>query len=475
MARILLIDDDADLRHFLHAELEAHGHVVECLDRGESGPDLLARSPFDLVLLDNKMPGMTGIEFLGALRSRQIEVPIILMTGYSTSETAIHAMNLGAFDYIIKPDDYQTLARELTPLIHDALEITRPAHDVQIAGAAPPRPAAGSTLVVGKSRAMIKVCKEIGLFARCDDAVLIRGETGTGKELVARALHANSPRKSKPFVALNCAGIPDTLLESELFGCEKGAFTGADKLRKGKIEYANGGTLFLDEIGDMRLDLQVKLLRVLQERRIERVGGNDPIEVDVRLLSATHCDLEEAIREGKFRQDLYFRLNRVTLRLPALRERLEDLAELVDHFLARAAESAARPRPTVTEAALERLRSHSWPGNVRELENVISRAFWVSRGPQVLPSHIELPTEGHDRTTPALTPEAEVLAAFHKAIAAVWSSNAPSLWPLLRDLLERELLKVALERFDGNQTQVAERLDMARNTVIKRMQAYELR
>jgi two-component system nitrogen regulation response regulator GlnG len=302
---------------------------------------------------------------------------------------------------------------------------------------------------------------------------LIRGETGTGKELVARAIHANSPRKEKPFVALNCAGIPDALLESELFGYEKGAFTGADKLRKGKIEYANGGTLFLDEIGDMRVDLQAKLLRVLQERRIERVGGNDPIEVDVRLLSATHCDLEEAIREGRFRQDLSFRLNRVTLRLPALRERLEDLPELVDYFLARAAESTGRPRPTVSGSVLERLCRHNWPGNVRELENVISRAFWVSRGPQVLPSHIEFATDNPARTV--ASPEGEILAALQKAVTLAWDSNQPKLWPFLRDLLERELLTVALERCDGNQTLAAERLDMARNTVIKRIQTYELK
>jgi DNA-binding NtrC family response regulator len=474
VASILLIDDDADLTHFLHGELEAHGHAVECLDRGEKGPDRLVQTPFDLVLLDNKMPGMSGIEFLTALRSRQIEVPVILMTGFSTSDTAIQAMNLGAFDYIIKPDNFQTLFQELTPLIRDALEITRPVRDVQVAGSAPSRTAEGPTLVIGKSRAMVKVCKDIGTFARSDNAVLIRGETGTGKELVARALHANSSRKGKPFVALNCAGIPDTLLESELFGYERGAFTGAEKLRKGKIEYANGGTLFLDEIGDMRFDLQVKLLRVLQERRIERVGGNDTIEVDVRLLSATHCDLEEAIREGKFRQDLYFRLNGVTLRLPTLQERLEDLPELVDYFLARAAESTGRQRPIVTEGALERLRCHNWPGNVRELENVISRAFWISRGPHILLSHIEFPTDSHDRST-TLTPEAEVLAAFQKAIVTAWDTNQPNLWPRLRDHLERELLKLALERCDGNQTQVAERLDMARNTVIKRMQAYELK
>lgn len=473
MARILIIDDDADLSHYLHAELEALGHAVKCLDRAENGPEVLAQSPFDLVLLDNQMPVMTGIEFLVALRNRDIQVPIILMTGFSTSETVIQAMNSGAFNYITKANDFQTLFSELTPLIREALEITRPACDVQMASARASRPSKGPTLVIGKSPAMLKVCKEIGRFASSDDAVLVRGETGTGKELVALALHAHSPRKDKPFVAINCASIPVNLMESELFGHEKGAFTGADKLCKGKIEHANGGSLFLDEIGDMPFELQAKLLRLLQERKIERIGRDEPIPVDIRVLSATHCDLEQAIRDGKFRQDLYFRLNRVTLRLPALRERPEDLPELVDYFLARIAESTGRPRPTVTEAALERLRHYSWPGNVRELENVISRAFWVSHGPQILHSHIEFTSDCGNRST--LSPEAEIVAALQKAIAIVWDAKRTDLWPVLRDLLERELLKFALDSCSGNQTQVAEILDMARNTVIKRMQAYGLK
>jgi DNA-binding NtrC family response regulator len=473
VASILLIDDDTDLSHYLRGELEARGHAVDCLDRAEHGPERLARTPFDLVLLDNKMPGMSGIDFLEALRGRGIEVPVILMTGYSTSDTAIRAMNLGAFDYVIKPDDFQSLFRELTPLIRGALEITRPVKAVRVAPAAQPRPPEGPTLVTGKSKAMVNVCKEIGLFARSEDAVLILGETGTGKELVARAIHTTSPRKDRPFVALNCTALNESLLESELFGHEAGAFTGADKLRKGKIEYASGGTLFLDEIGDMPLHLQAKLLRVLEYQEVERVGSNEPIRVNVRVLSATHRDLEAAIQEGKFRRDLFHRLNRVTLRLPPLRERREDLGELVDYFLTRAAEATSRARPAVAEATLDRLRAYHWPGNVRELQNVIFRAFGVCRGPQLLPAHLDFPAEPSEKAAPAA--EGEAIAGLHKAIAWAWDADRPNLWPLLRDLLERELLKVALERLGGNQTQVAERLDMARNTVIKRMQEYDLK
>jgi DNA-binding NtrC family response regulator len=253
--------------------LRAHGHQVDCLERAEQGPDVLAGSAFDLVLLDNKMPGMTGLEFLDVLRRRGLELPVIFMTGYATTDMAMEAMNLGAFDYVIKPDDFQGLVRELLPLIAAALEIARPVKEVGLP-AESPDPGA-EAMLVGKSKSMMEVAKLIGCIARSDDAVLILGETGTGKELVARAIHTHSPRKNKPFVALNCTAINENLLESELFGHEQGAFTGANKLRKGKFEYANGGTIFLDEIGDMPLPLQARPLRVLEYQQVERVGSNE--------------------------------------------------------------------------------------------------------------------------------------------------------------------------------------------------------
>ena len=472
MARILLIDDDDNWSLLVREELEALGHAVDWLEQARKGPDLLTRTRYDLVLLDNVMPEMTGIEFLEALREQGIEVPVVLLTGHSTSETAIQATRLHAFDYVIKPDDVQLLVAKLGPVIAKALETTQAAGGVEVRSEAPP-PAAGLVLL-GKSKAMVEVFKRIGQFADSADPVLILGETGTGKELVARAFHTNSRRKGKPFVALNCTAINEGTLESELFGHEPGAFTGADKLRKGKIEYAHGGTLFLDEIGDMPLNLQAKLLRVIEYQEVERLGSNEPIKVNVRLLSATHRDLEQMIKDGRFRQDLYFRLNRVTLRLPPLRERPDDLVELVGFFLARAAEAANRPHKTIAAAALERLRAHHWPGNIRELQGVVFRAFGVCRGPQILPEHLEFPADRALGTAPAGGEDAAGVG-LRAAIDWAWATDQRPLWDTLHDLLERELLKAALTRLNGNQTEAADRLGMARGTVIKRMQKYGLK
>jgi two-component system NtrC family response regulator/two-component system nitrogen regulation response regulator GlnG len=319
---------------------------------------------------------------------------------------------------------------------------------------------------------MVEVFRQIGQFADSTDPVLIRGETGTGKELVAQAFHTNSRRKDKRFVDLNCTAINENLLESELFGHEPGAFTGADKLRKGKIEYAHGGTLFLDEIGDMPLHLQAKLLRVIEYQEVTRVGSNEPIKVNVRLLSATHRDLEAAVAEGTFRRDLFFRLNRVTLRLPPLRERPDDLPELVGFFLTRAAEQANRRRPAVSAAAMNRLRAHHWPGNIRELQNVVFRAFGVCRGAQILPEHLDFAAGPTDRK--AGGDDAAVRAGLRAAVDWAWDAGGP-IWERLHDLLEQEVLRAALTRLGGNQTEVADRLGLARGTVIKRIQKYGLK
>jgi DNA-binding NtrC family response regulator len=472
VAKILLIDDDEGLTFFLKGALEEQGHEVQALGSADEAPAVLAAAPFDLVLLDNRLRGMSGLEFLEDLDRRANKVPVILMTGDPTCDVAIRAMVLKAFDYVIKPNDLQDLSGELEPIIARALEITRRPAPVPLAAEAPP-PASAEPTLQGPSKAMAKVSKLIGSFAPQDAAVLIRGETGTGKELVARALHTYSRRKDNFFVPINCAAIPADLLESELFGHEKGAFTGA-VLRKGKVEYADGGTLFLDEIGDMTPQCQAKLLRVLQEQRFERVGGNETIKVNVRFLSATNCDLEAAMREGRFRSDLFFRLNALTIPLPPLRERLDDLPALAAYFLKRAAEGTGREPPALSAAALDALRAYRWPGNVRELQNVLHRAAAVCRGSEILPAHLDFAADGD--AAPAGHPAAadDAIAGLHRAILWAWETDQPKLWPLLQDLLERELLRVALAKLDGNRAHVAERLAMSRTTVIDRIKKHGL-
>ncbi|MBA4062753.1 MAG: hypothetical protein C0501_03430 [Isosphaera sp.] len=474
VAHILLIDDEPEFADCLREELEAHGHAVEYLPRAEEGVNRLAGGRFDLVLLDNIMPRMTGLEFLDALRARGVATPVVLITGESSSDTAIRAINLGAHAYVLK-DEARALARELGPVIEQALEVARPVEEVLPGG--PPAAAATGLVLVGKSKPMLQVYTLIGQFADAAMPVLIHGETGTGKELVARALHTNSRRKDRPYVALNCTTIQENMMASELFGHEKGAFTGADRTRKGKLEYADGGTLFLDEIGDMPLHLQTQLLRVLEYQRFERLGGEKEIGVNFRLLSATHRDLGALVAEGRFREDLMNRLGR-PLRLPSLRERLTDIPDLVTYFLKRAAEATGRSRPSITPEALDRLREHPWPGNVRELQNVVFGAFALCRGPQILPRHIEFQSGAAARGAgegdgPAAT-DADAVAALRKAIAWAWDTDQKDLWPLLRDMLERELLRTALGRLRGNKEHVAERLGIVSNTVRKRMDQYGL-
>ena len=326
MSRILLIDDDPDFSALLLRQLEQLGHEVICRDLAEDGLALLvAGDRIDLVLLDNLMPGgMSGLEFLAAAAKHNLSVPVILMTSAHNDRTVIQAMNLGAFAYVIKPLREAEIRDEFEPVIREALTITRRPQPVPLLKPND-REGADDSLLVGRSKPMLEVLMRIGRLARVDETVLILGETGTGKDLVARAIHTNSARANKPFVVINCAALTENLLDDELFGHEAGAFTGAVKLRKGRFEHAQGGTLFLDEVGDMPLPLQVKLLRVLENREVVRIGNNDPIRVDVRVLAATHRDLHALMREDKFRQDLFFRLEGMTLHLPPLRQRSEDV------------------------------------------------------------------------------------------------------------------------------------------------------
>ena len=474
MARILLIDDDDEFMRFLLESLDRQGHRVDCLESPFGAPERLAQTNFDVVLLDNRMPGMSGIEFLAALEQREISVPVILMTGDPTSDTAIQAMNLGAFDYVVKPLDVEEFVEELDPLIAKAEEIVRLTKEhVRLPGDT----ALGhGPELLGNSRPMQELYKLIGKVARSNAPVLIVGETGTGKELVARAIHSNSPRRNRPFVAMNCTALNENLLDDELFGHEPRSFSGAgDKLRKGRFEHAHGGTLFLDEIGDMPAMLQAKLLRVLENNEVVRIGGNEPIKVDVRVVSATHCDLGAQIEAGDFRQDLLFRINGVTIRLPALRERGgDDLRLLVDHFLVQAAKKAGRSVPTLQDTAWNELRNYRWPGNIRELQHVMRRAVLVCRGTQISPAELELksaPTGGVPDPTQA-TGDASLNLA--QAVKAALASGQANLHKSLHDSLDAELLRMTLADYGGNQVQTARRLGLSRNGLRARMRALGL-
>lgn len=470
MARILLIDDDRAFSGFLLAALAENGHRVDHLESATGAPEILSQVNYDLVLLDNRMPEITGIEFLAALEGRGISVPVVLMTGDPTSDTAIQAMNLGAFDYVVKPLELEILIEELEPLIAKAENIVRLTKERvrlpgQSGGDGPP--------LLGNSRPMQDVYKLIGKVAGSSAPVLILGETGTGKELVARAIHTNSPRRNRPLVALNCTALNENLLDDELFGHEPRSFSGAgEKLRKGRFEHAHGGTLFLDEIGDMPSVLQAKLLRVLENCEVVRIGGNEPIKVDVRIVSATHRDLDAGIQAGQFRQDLIFRLNGVTIHLPPLRQRgPEDLRLLVDYFLGQAAQSSGRPIPTLEQAAWDKLSGYSWPGNIRELQHVVRRAVLISHGSRIGPADLELaPTGG----ATAGQGKESVSAGIAQAVKAAIATGDENISESLHNMLDLELLGQVLAECNGNQVQTARRLGISRNGLRAKMEALGL-
>ncbi|MGB5985432.1 MAG: sigma-54 dependent transcriptional regulator, partial [Desulfobacterales bacterium] len=374
MATILIIDDDDQLRESFARLLREDDHQVLDATSGESGIDLARRTPPDLAIVDFRLPGINGLETFRALHRQDPKLPVVMMTAYGTTDTVIEAIKDGVFDFILKPFDIPVMldvivkALETSKFMRSPVEMNRAPGEVL-----------GET-IIGQSPAMQQVYKAIGRVASTDATVLIRGESGTGKELVARAVYQYSNRSEKPFQVINCVAIPESLLESELFGHEKGAFTGAAHKRIGKVEQAHGGTIFLDEIGDMPLNLQSKLLRLLQEKKIERLGSHDPIRVDVRIIAATNRDLERAIAQGDFREDLYYRLKVVTVQLPPLRERREDIPLLADYFIARYAHKQGLKNPGLTSEALKLLSGDPWPGNVRQLANIIQKALIFNRG-----------------------------------------------------------------------------------------------
>ncbi len=368
MAKLLLVDNDEGLIHFLtRFFLNLDYQVDACIDGG-AALGRLAAEQYDAVLLDYKMPGLSGLETLREIKHAHIKTPVIIMTAHGTTETAIEAMKAGAYDYLLKPFDTE----ELKKIVADAVNVSRLMNEVvSLSGAAAAitSTAHPATQFVGNHRKMQAVFKLIGQVAAKDVTVLITGESGTGKELAARAIYHHSHRRDKPFMAINCASIPDTLFESELFGYEPGAFTGADRRYPGKFERCHEGTLFFDEIGDMSLSTQSKVLRVLQEGEFERLGGAETIKVNVRILAATNKSLEREVEAGRFRKDLFYRLKIITLHLPPLRERMDDVPLLVNYFVARFSAEYNKPLRYVSPQALAKLRGNAWPGNVRELEN----------------------------------------------------------------------------------------------------------
>jgi two-component system response regulator AtoC len=444
---ILIAEDERTARTSLAGLLETEGFRVLTAENGTEALSLLLSEEPEAAILDIRMPGMDGLTVLRRAREGGSDSALIVMTAQGDSSTAIDAMKLGAFDYVSKPLDFKVLLTQ----VQRAIEQRKLARELKLAPISGPLPGISKSMV-GHSPAMQHVYKLIGQVATSDATVLVRGESGTGKELVVNAIHHNSARAKGPLIKVNCASIPETLLESELFGHEKGAFTNALFRRIGRFEEANKGTLFLDEIGEMAPALQSKLLRALQERIIERLGSNTPVPVDIRLVTATSRDLERAVNQGSFREDLYYRLNVVMIPLPPLRDRRQDIPALVQYFLNRSGS-----RVSITAPALAMLCDYHWPGNVRELENVIERTLVLARSGVITEDEIQLRTrpEPADRRWPDLAPLEDGL-----------KTNI--------DVLEKALVERALRQAQGNKTRAAEILGVHRRLLYEKIREYGL-
>jgi DNA-binding NtrC family response regulator len=457
MAHLLLIDDDPGLiPEQVHQAFPAPSHRVEVAATGSAGLKSVRTSPPDAVLLDLRLPDQTGLEVLQGIREIDARIPVIFVTMTKTADTAIEAMKQGAFDYLFKPLDLKHVRR----VVGEAIEVGQRMRAPAVVTETPPDSGVDGA-ILGGCPAMREVYKAIGRVAGQDVTVLIAGETGTGKELIARAIYQHSSRAKAPFMALNCAAIPESLLESELFGHEKGSFTGADRRRIGKFEQCNNGTILLDEIGDMPLLLQAKILRLLQEQTFERVGGNETVRTNVRLIAASHRDLKAMSAEGKFRADLYYRLSVFTIQLPPLRERGEDLAMLVQYYLQRFSRELGREVVTIDPEAIVRLRAYHWPGNIRELQSVVKQALLQARGPVLLPSFLpEL--SAAPSGAPATTNANLELEAF---IRQRLQPGSRDMYAEVHGQLDRFFLTCVLEYTGGSQHKAARLLGIARQTL----------
>jgi DNA-binding NtrC family response regulator len=448
--KILIVEDDETLRNVMQLQLKKLGYEAASAPNVERAMDVLQRFPQDLIITDLNLPGISGIELLKRIRSEYVGSAVIVMTAYGTIQSAVEAMRYGAYDYITKPIE----PYDLKALVSRALDHHRLIEEVHVLRSCLDQKY-GFENIIGSSGALMRALDVAARVAPTDATVLIRGETGTGKELVAKAIHFQSARRARPFVTINCAAIPRELLESELFGYMKGAFTGALTHKKGKAEIADGGTMLLDEIGEMPLELQVRVLRLIQEREIEKIGARIPTKVDVRIIAATHRNLEAMVKAGVFREDLYYRLLVVPIELPSLRERQSDIPDLVWHFLEKAKRKHNRNELTLESDLLPIFSNYSWPGNVRQLENTIERMVLLSGGHEI--TRNDLPDFLQGEPPSGLVPQVAL------------PEGGVNL-----DAIEKDLIVRALEKFGGNQTRAAHFLNMSRRTLAYRLEKYDI-
>ncbi len=458
---VLIADDDESMLWLLESFFSDKGLKTMKASDGAGAEAILAETAPDIALLDINMPGKDGLAILKDAGPLAEDTSFIIMTAEATMDNTVEAMKLGAFDYISKPFDLN----ELEIIVERALKDRAMRKRLKRLSTRLDEGLAEATQFVGKSRAVQEVFKTVGRLAAGDVDVMVLGESGTGKELLARILHASSARKDGPFVAFNAAAVPAGLMESELFGYEKGAFTGAAESRPGKFELADTGAIFLDEVGDMSMDLQARLLRVVQEREFYRVGGKTPIRVDVRIIAATNHDIPALVRDGRFREDLWFRLGGVAITMPPLRKRRSDIPLLAEHFLARFSREFGTGARTISPAAMEALKRYRWPGNVRELENVIRRAVLLSSTMEILPCDLNI-TPGEHRGDSL---ENVIAARLKPFVERMEMRGRQDIYALIMPFMERPLLRLVLERTGGNQLRAAEVLGINRNTLRKKI------
>ena len=444
--KILVVDDEEDMRLALETTLQREGYQTDSAENGKKALDKLEQEDFNLVVTDVKMPEMTGLELLRAIKSRWPNIEVIMMTAFEIIDNAVDAMKEGAYDFLIKPFKADVLVTAVNRVLKEIPKTE---------GHSPPslKQSKSRHAIVTQNPRMQQIIDFAESIAYSKSTVLISGETGVGKEVFSRYIHQNSPRADKPFLAINCAALPENLLETELFGHEKGAFTGASQRKDGKFELADKGTLLLDEVTEMSLPLQAKLLRVLQEHEVDKVGGKQPIPVDVRVIATTNADVKKRIRDNQFREDLYYRLNVIPLKLPPLRERPEDIPHLVRHFIDNHSAENKIPAPDIDKKTIELLKKYRWPGNVRELSNIVERAFLLCRGQTIQPNHLFFDEDQNEET-------------------AKTADHTDKTFQGTIHEMEKELILSTLDELKGNKTQAAQRLGISIRTLRNKLAEY---